>query len=134
MRTITIEWRHLDVEGDTCERCFETGETLKAEVTRLNQALKSYDVHVEWFETKLDAANIEQSNMILINGRSIETIIQVKVEENYCGSCTDLVGGTSYCRSIVYCGKSYDDVPAFAIRDAVYKVLEINENPVFSIV
>lgn len=134
MRTVTIEWRHLDVEGDTCERCFETGETLKAEVTRLNQALKSYDVHVEWFETKLDAANIEQSNMILINGRSIETIIQVKVEENYCGSCTDLVGGTSYCRSIVYCGKSYDDVPAFAIRDAVYKVLEINENPVFSIV
>lgn len=134
MRTVTIEWRHLDVKGDTCERCFETGETLKAEVTRLNQALKSYDVHVEWFETKLDAANIEQSNMILINGRSIETIIQVKVEENYCGSCTDLVGGTSYCRSIVYCGKSYDDVPAFAIRDAVYKVLEINENPVFSIV
>lgn len=134
MRTVTIEWRHLDVKGDTCERCFETGETLKAEVTRLNQALKSYAVHVEWFETKLDAANIEQSNMILINGRSIETIIQVKVEENYCGSCTDLVGGTSYCRSIVYCGKSYDDVPAFAIRDAVYKVLEINENPVFSIV
>lgn len=134
MRTVTIEWRHLDVKGDTCERCFETGETLKAEVTRLNQALKSYDVHVEWFETKLDAANIEQSNMILINGRSIETIIQVKVEENYCGSCTDLVGSTSYCRSIVYCGKSYDDVPAFAIRDAVYKVLEINENPVFSIV
>lgn len=134
MRTVTIEWRHLDIEGDTCDRCFETGETLKAEVTRLNQALKSYDVRVEWFETKLDAADIEQSNMILISGQPIETIIDLKVEENYCGSCTDLVGSTSYCRSIVYGGKAYDDVPAFAIRDAVYKVLGIKENTIFSVI
>lgn len=134
MKKVMIEWRHLDVEGDTCERCYETGETLKAEVTRLNQALKSYDVRVEWFETNLDAADIEQSNMILIGGRPIETIIDLKVEENFCSSCTDLVGRTSYCRSIVYNGKAYDDVPSFAIRDAVYKVLDIKESAIFSVV
>lgn len=133
MKQVLIEWRHLDVAGETCDRCYDTGENLKAEVNRLNRALSAEGVVVEWFETKLDATEIDQSNMILINGLPIESIVELSVAANYCGSCSDLVGSDSYCRSVVYGGKSYDDVPTVAIRDAVYKVLNLSEKPMFSV-
>lgn len=28
MKTLEIEWRHLDVQGETCDRCYDTGENL----------------------------------------------------------------------------------------------------------
>lgn len=34
MKTLKIEWRHLDVGGETCERCYDTGENLVNEVKR----------------------------------------------------------------------------------------------------
>lgn len=30
METLKIEWRHFDVEGETCDRCYDTGENLNA--------------------------------------------------------------------------------------------------------
>ncbi|WP_298200194.1 DUF2703 domain-containing protein [Desulfosporosinus sp.] len=40
MKTLTIEWRHLDVGGETCNRCYDTGENLNQEVKRLNRTLQ----------------------------------------------------------------------------------------------
>lgn len=37
MKTLKIEWKHLDVAGDTCNRCYETGENLVQEIKRLNR-------------------------------------------------------------------------------------------------
>lgn len=130
MKTLKIEWRHLDIEGETCNRCYDTGENLNAEVKRLNKALKPHGITVEWFETKLDDTQIPQSNTIFFNGKPIEEILKIKVSENYCESCTALLGKKTYCRTVNYDGLEYEDIPAKAIRAAAFVVLGIaNEKP-----
>ncbi|MCX7780812.1 MAG: DUF2703 domain-containing protein [Negativicutes bacterium] len=127
MKKLIIEWKHLDVAGETCNRCYDTGENLNKEVKRLNRALQQQGIKVEWFETKLDDTQIPQSNTIYFNGVPIEDILNIKVSKNYCGSCTDLLGIDTYCRTIIFEGDEYEDIPAKAIRRAAYKVLGIAE-------
>jgi hypothetical protein len=127
MKTLKIEWKHLDVDGETCDRCYDTGENLNAEVNRLNRKLASKGIKVEWFETKLGDTQIPQSNVLLFDGVPIEEILEIQVSKNHCSSCTDLVGHDTYCRTVIYDGEEYEDIPAKAIRQAVYKVLNIEE-------
>lgn len=127
MKTLKIEWKHLDVEGETCNRCYDTGENLNQEVKRLNRLLQPQGIDVEWFETKLDDTQIPQSNMLLFNGVPIEDILDIKVSENYCDSCAALLGTDTYCRTITYEGNEYEDIPAKAIRHAALTVLGIKE-------
>ncbi|WP_353852713.1 DUF2703 domain-containing protein [Dehalobacter restrictus] len=127
MKTLKIEWKHLDVQGETCDRCYDTGENLANEVKRLNRALQSKGIEVEWTETKLDNTQIPQSNTLLFNGVPIEEILDIEVSENYCDSCTTLLGTETYCRTVRYEGNEYEDIPAKAIRQAAFKVLGIEE-------
>lgn len=127
MKTLKIEWRHLDVEGETCNRCYDTGENLTQEIKRLSRALQPQGIEVELFETKLDDTQIPQSNTILFNGVPIEDILNIKVSENYCDSCTSLLGKKTYCRTVMYEGNEYEEIPAKAIRQAAYKVLDLAE-------
>lgn len=127
MKTLKIEWRHLDVEGETCNRCYDTGENLAQEVKRLSRALQSQGIEVVLTEIKLNDTQIPQSNTILFNGVAIEDILDIKVLENYCDSCTSLLGKETYCRTIMYDGNEYEDIPAKAIRQAAYKVLGLEE-------
>ena len=123
MKTLVIEWRHLDVEGETCERCSQTGASLVEETRLLNRKLNSLGYQVKLMETKLDEAKIQESNLILLNGVPIEKIIKIRVVDNYCKSCSDLVGSETYCRAVYYKGRKYEDVPRIAIREAVAKSL-----------
>lgn len=123
MKTLKIEWKHLDVEGETCDRCYDTGENLINEVKRLKRALAPQGIEVELIETRLDDTQIPQSNIILFNGVPIEDILNIKVSANYCDSCTTLLGNTTYCRTVIYEGSEYEDIPAKAIRHAAFKIL-----------
>ncbi|NTW05831.1 MAG: DUF2703 domain-containing protein [Peptococcaceae bacterium] len=127
MKMLKIEWRHLDVDGETCDRCYDTGENLNQEVKRLNRTLKPQGIEVEWFETKLDDSQIPQSNTVLFNGVPIEDVLDIRVSENFCDSCTVLLGNETYCRTVTYEGCDYEDIPAKAIRQAAYKVLGLEE-------
>lgn len=127
MKKLIIEWKHLEVEGETCERCYDTGENLNQEVKRLNRALQARDITVELIETKLDDTKIHESNTILFNGVPIEKIIDIKIENNYCESCSALLGSETYCRAVIFEGNEYEDVPAKAIRQAAYQVLGIEK-------
>jgi len=127
MKTLIIEWKHLDVEGDTCDRCYDTGENLTQEIKRLNRALQPKGIVVEFTETKLNGTQVPESNVVLFNGVSIEDILDIKVSKNYCDSCTALLGTDTYCRTITFEGNEYEDIPAKAIRQAAYKILDINE-------
>ena len=53
MNTLKIEWKHLDVEGETCNRCYDTGENLNQEVKRLNRFLRPQGIEVEWLRQNL---------------------------------------------------------------------------------
>ena len=127
MTTLKIECKHLDVAGDTCNRCYDTGENLVQEVKRLNRALQPQGIEVELIETKLDDTQILQSNMILFNGVSLEDILDIEVSTNYCDSCTNLVGTEIYCRTVTFEGNEYEDIPAKAIRQAALKVLGLEQ-------
>lgn len=127
LKKLTIEWKHLDVEGETCDRCYDTGENLANEVTRMNKAFQPNGIIVEFLETKLDADSIPESNKMLFNGVPIENILDIEIFNNYCESCTSMLGKDIYCRAVRFEGNEYDDVPAKAIRQAAYKVLGIAE-------
>lgn len=127
MKKLLIEWKHLDVDGDTCNRCYDTGENLNQEVKRLNRALEPQGITVEWVETRLDDTKIPESNVILFNGVPLEEILEIQISENYCDSCTALLGKETYCRTITFEGNEYEDVPAKAIRKAALKALGIDE-------
>jgi len=124
---LVIEWKHLDAAGETCDRCYDTGENLHAEIKRLQRKLDPKGIAIQLIETKLDETNVKESNQILMNGILIEEIIDLKVQENYCASCSDLVGNETYCRTIIFDGEEYDDIPAKAIRLAAMKALNLVE-------
>ncbi len=125
MKTLTIEWRHLDVDGETCDRCYDTGENLANEAKRLRRTLELQGIEVIVLETKLDDDQIPESNTILFNGVPIEDILDIKISENYCDSCTLLLGKKTYCRTVLFEGNEYEDVPAKAIRQAALKTVGI---------
>jgi hypothetical protein len=54
--------------------------------------------------------------------------LNIKVAENYCDSCTALLGSETYCRTILFEGIEYEDVPAKAIRQAAYKAMGVKKN------
>lgn len=127
VKILKIEWRHLDVGGETCDRCYDTGENLAQEVKRLKRALEPQGIVIELIDTKLDDNQIPQSNTILFNEVPIEEILEIEVSENYCESCTALLGKETYCRAVKFEGNDYEDIPAKAIRQAAYKALGIEE-------
>ena len=127
MNKVLIEWKYLDVGGETCDRCFDTGTTLQKEVRRLNDELQAKGVQVEWFETKLDKEDISQSNTLYLNGKLIEEIIPIEITESYCGSCSDLLDEKTYCRSVIFEGQQYEDIPAMAIRKAVFMMTGLED-------
>ena len=78
---------------------------------------------MELTETKLDDTQIPQSNMVLFNGVPIEDILSIEVSENYCDSCSSLLGSKTYCRAVKYDGMLFEEIPAKAIREAALKIL-----------
>jgi hypothetical protein len=107
----------------TIDRCNETGINLKNETKKLNTLLKDKGYNIILNETKLTNDNINDSNKILLNGIAIEDLLCIQVKENYCESCSSLTGSETYCRTIIYNGDEYEDIPVEAFREAVLKVV-----------
>lgn len=125
MDSIMIEWRHFDQDDRTCLRCSETGKTLQQVIADLNKELEPKGIMISLVEQRLTDKQIKQSNMILINDVPLESILSdVEVDENYCDSCTCLTGKRTYCRTVVYKGRTFEEIPEKLIRLAVFKILK----------
>lgn len=125
MNQLLIEWRHLDQDGNTCLRCSDTGAALDAVVTRLAAECRACGWDIHFAETRLGAHQIDQSNLILINGMPIEDILPgATAGKNTCDSCCELAGRPTDCRTVEFAGKTYDAIPESLIRAAVCKVAE----------
>ncbi len=124
MNQLNIEWRHLDVDGDTCLRCSETGKTLKQVVEELRRLLARKGVSLRFTERRLPPSQLEQSNLILLNGTPLEDVLEgAKASESCCRSCACLTGREAYCRTVEYQGRVYEEIPEDLIRLAVATVL-----------
>jgi hypothetical protein len=123
MQTVTVEWRHLDQEGETCERCAATGKGIVALVEELQAECRPKGVEIVFTETRLTAAEIEQSNLICINGKPLETLLpQAFASESPCCSCGEITGKEESCRTIVWQGRTHEAIPPELIRQAVCRV------------
>lgn len=120
MKTLEIEWKHLEKDGNTCIRCSETGETLKEVVSRLTKECKPSGWEIKFKETKLTEKELPESNMILFNGTPIEDILpDASASESSCPSCCEFTGKSSTtCRTLEYQGNSYEGIPSSLIRKA----------------
>jgi len=124
MKRLEIEWRHLDKEGKTCDRCADTGETVRRVFEDLSRELRPAGWEVAFKETLLTENEIPESNLILLNGVPIEEILPgTRKSENCCASCGELLGAPTMCRTIEHGGLTYEAIPASLIREAVYQLV-----------
>lgn len=123
-RSLTIELRHYDKEGQTCDRCSSTGKSVKEAVATLTAELAWQEVSVIFIETPLPEEQMPESNLILINGTPLEKILaEADSSESHCASCSCLTGADTTCRTIEYNGKTYEEIPKELIREAAYAAL-----------
>ena|SRR5688572_21212460 len=122
MKTLVIEWAHLDKDGRTCDRCSDTGHEIQKAVRWFKR--RCSDLAVTFRERKLTGKQIRSSNSIWLNGRRIEALLpQAKGGESPCQSCGELIGGEVSCRTIQRKGGVYERVSAALIKEAACRVL-----------
>ena len=123
LQSLDIEWKHLDVGGETCDRCSETIQGIRNIVKELKQDGILSGIKVTIRETLLPAGRIEESNQVLINGRLIEQILPVTIASTDCPSCACLTNEPSCCRAVVVEENVYEAIPESVIRSAILAVL-----------
>jgi hypothetical protein len=124
MKTHTIEWKHLDRNGRTCDRCHDTGANLRSVIRKLNTSLRSRRVRFRLKETLLKPDRLAESNSIIIDGQPLETLLPAtRVTSTECGSCGELLGQATDCRAVTKDGTTHETIPAKMIRDALRKVV-----------
>lgn len=119
MKTLEIEWRHLDKDGRTCLRCSDTLQSLQQVIRQLGAECAPQDVHIVYRETKLPTEQLSQSNLILFNGVPLESVLLgASASESECPSCGDLCGQPNVCRTVTIGGHTFEAIPASLIRQA----------------
>lgn len=125
MKELVIEWRHYDKEGVTCDRCAATGSSVREVVAELSREFAGQGIAVRFLETKLPEEQMAQSNLVLFNGRPLESLLaDAAAGENACSSCSCLTGSQTSCRTVVHEGTTYEEIPAELIRDAAKRAVE----------
>ena len=125
MNRLEIEWRHLDKNGRTCDRCSDTGEMVRSAYEALVGELQPRGWKVALRETLLTEKEIPDSNNILLNGIPIEQLIpNTRTSENCCASCGDLLGAPTVCRTIERDGQTYETIPSALILEAAYQLIK----------
>ena len=127
MKTHTIEWKHLDQNGRTCDRCHDTGTNLRTVIRKLNSSLRSRRVRFRFKETLLNADHLTESNSIIIDGQPLEKILPAtRVTTTECGSCGELLGQATDCRALTKDGRIHETIPADMIQRALRKVAGVD--------
>lgn len=125
MPMLTVEWRHLEVDGGTCVRCSQTGKSLQQVIAELEEELQPRGIELSFTETTLPEEKLPQSNMVLIGGRPLEDVLAgAETGENYCSSCSCLTGEETYCRTVRYDGETHEEISKELIRQAIFTALE----------
>lgn len=128
MKKLNIDFLYLDLS--CCERCRSTDEELDEVLMELRQELRVIDhltvnkirISNEEDEKKL---GLKRSPTIRLNGMDIEEIVTGKIEisDNYCGSCSDVCGEETNCRTFEYDGETSENIPREMLREGILKVL-----------
>lgn len=118
MQTIEIEWRHRDINGETCASCGNTGGELERAVEGLNREGAQQGVRFRLREIRLDKGALSESNAVRIAGRYLESILpQARMGESECHSCATLLCiPNTGCRTVEYQGHRYGTTTVELVR------------------
>jgi hypothetical protein len=107
-KSLEIRWKHLDVDGNTCDRCGDTGTAQRRLVKKLKTCCGT-GLRVKLHEVRLSGRRIRESKAITFNGRPIEELLPgTTAGESHCGSCSRLVNARVSCRTIKSPGKEHE--------------------------
>ena len=124
MTSLVVEWRHLAVDGETCERCHKTGAHLRAAVETMRPVLAVQGLVIEFRETELPPGEIARSNEILVDRTPIEELVGGVTVISDCPSCGDLVGAPCTCHTVRVGDKEYEEIPESMIASAIMSAAE----------
>jgi hypothetical protein len=85
-RVLTIEWRHLDVGGETCVRCSGTYANIVEALRSLDRSGDLKGISVTIVDTPLPEERIGESNLVLMDGVLLEDLIGAGVTQTNCTS------------------------------------------------
>ena len=114
---LTVNWQRLVTnEGQTCDRCGGTQEELRKAIQTLQESLRPLGIKVAAVEEALTieecAADIVQSNRIVVGDRTLEEWLDGEVGQSLCGSCCSAIGEEVECRTVSVDGITYEVIPA----------------------
>lgn len=127
MKKITIEWKHFDKEGKTCERCSGTGENLLKVISKMQ---KEHGMEISFKETKLPEEKMSESNEILIDNILLENLVpDTKAGENNCSSCAELIDQPEKCncRTLNQGEKVFEEIPIEIIEQAILSRINLKD-------
>ncbi|MFA6252400.1 MAG: MTH895/ArsE family thioredoxin-like protein [Candidatus Paceibacterota bacterium] len=125
MNKISIEWKHFDKEGKTCERCSGTGSNLSKIIVKMQKEL---GLEISFKETKLPEERMSESNEILIDGILLENLIpDIKTGKNQCSSCAELINQSKNCncRTLNQGEKMFEEIPIEIIEQAILNKINL---------
>ncbi|GAB4443797.1 MAG: hypothetical protein OHK0040_14470 [bacterium] len=124
MEKLVVAWqRLLNEAGETCDRCNKTYLNLEKVISVLKPALLNFGIEIVFEKKALSLEEFKkdplQSNIILIDGRPLEDLLNLKIgSSECCGPC-----GDSECRTILDNDGEKEEVEERLILKAIFKVL-----------
>ncbi len=116
---VLVELEYLVVDGQTCDRCGDTREGVRAAVDDARRLLASEAVTLELVERELEPLQLADSNRVLVNGVSAEEWLGGASIMSDCPSCGELLGGFACCREIEVGGVRTEAVGRDVVFDAI---------------
>lgn len=118
-KTLDIVWQRVTVGAETCERCGDTGQSVRSAARTLRAELAALDIAVVLTEKALPPFAVAESNRVFFNGESLEELVGAQVGMNHCQSCCDLLGEhlhgqpgrTVDCRTLIVDGQELEALP-----------------------
>ena len=130
MKTLPITWKRLVKDGQTCQRCGATQQSVLGAMTKLEAALRPLDLQPTLETQPMDDAGFRadpsESNRIWIAGRPMEEWLGASVGSSPCCSvCGDLP-----CRTMQVGDDTYEAIPEdLIIRAAMVAASELIAAP-----
>jgi len=117
-KTLDILWQRVTVGAETCERCGDTGQSVRRAAEALRAELAPRGIKVVLTEKTLlpFAPNVlADSNRVFFNGVALEEIVGAEVGSSHCQSCCDLLGDhmnrQTDCRTLIVEGREFEALP-----------------------
>lgn len=111
---LVILWQRLVVGGSTCERCNDTGGSVRQVAAQLAEELAPHGIAVRLEEKALPPFAVSESNRVFFNGEAMEALLGAQAGMSHCQSCCDLMGsqakGQTDCRTLIVDGQEHEAV------------------------